>query len=477
MGGLAVAELIALIILVRLLSPAEFGLYAAALVVIQFSAIFEGFGVAPAIVQRPVLEESHLRVGFTLSLILSLSVAGIVWSAGPAIADLFRLPELAPVVRAACLVFLCHGVSMVAQAAAQRELRFRWLAGIDAFAFAAGFVFVGPLLAWFGLGVWALIGALLCQQFLRMLALVIGQPHPKRLLLERRAIADLLYFGGGFTLARVFNHLAGQADKVVVGRWLGAESLGLYAIASQLMTAPATIIGQTLDTVLFPTMALIQREPARLARAFRSAVALCALLVLPASVVVMAVTPELVQVLLGHGWENAVLPLQILVCGLLFRTSYKLSDSIARATGAVYARAWRQAVFAGAVAVGAFIGQHWGVPGAALGVVLAVVGNFLLMAQLSLRLAGLHWSDFAIAHLPGVALAATVGPGAWILAHTLRELHTSPLSLLIIVALTSAPVGVLLCWLAPKWFLGHDGRSVLQVLMTVAPAWLQRRPG
>ena len=67
MGALAVAEIVALLVMARLLSPNEFGLYAAALIVIKFSAIFESLGVAPAIVQRPSLEERHLRVGFTLS--------------------------------------------------------------------------------------------------------------------------------------------------------------------------------------------------------------------------------------------------------------------------------------------------------------------------------------------------------------------------------------------------------------------------
>src|SRR5262245_34710255 len=75
MGALALAELVALLVLARLLSSQEFGLYAAALVIIKFSAIFQGLGVAPAIVQRTVLEERHLRVGFTLSILLGLAVA------------------------------------------------------------------------------------------------------------------------------------------------------------------------------------------------------------------------------------------------------------------------------------------------------------------------------------------------------------------------------------------------------------------
>lgn len=478
MGALAVAEVVALLVLARLLSPNEFGLYAAALVVIKFSAIFEGLGVAPAIVQRPTLEDRHLRVGFTLSLLLSLTVAGLVWLMAPAIADALRLAELASVVRAACVVFLCQGFAMVAQACAQRALRFRWLAAVDACTFAAGFVVAGPVLALLGFGIWALVGALVIQHFLRMVMLLLGQPHPKRLMLERRAIGELLYFGGGFTLARICNYLASQVDRLVVGRWLGAETLGVYSLSSQLMTTPAVIVGQILDRVLFPTMALVQEEPARLARAYRSAVAACALVVLPVSVIVAIIAPELVFVLLGPGWDAVVAPLQILAAGMLFRTSYKLSDSISRATGVVYARAWRQAIFVIAVAMGAAIGQLWGVSGVALGVVAAVAGNFILMAHLSLRVTGMRWSEFVAAHVPGLALAGVIGAGGWIVADQLRQIHVTPLAFLLDVAIVAGAVALVSCWLLPSLFLGRDGQSMLRMLAAVAPAWLPfGRPG
>jgi O-antigen/teichoic acid export membrane protein len=471
MGALAVAELVALLVLARLLSPNEFGLYSAALIVIKFSAIFQGLGIAPAIVQRPVLEERHLRVGFTLSCLLGLAVSALVWVMAPAFADLLRLAELAPVVRAICFVFLFQGLSMVAQASAQRALRFRWLALVDACAFAAGYVVAGPILAWLGFGIWALVGAFLIQQIISMITLIAGQPHPMWPLLERRAIVELLYFGSGFTIARVCNYLATQADRLVVGRWLGADALGLYGLSSQLMTTPAVIVGQILDRVLFPTMALVQAEPARLARAYRSAISGCALLVLPASVVVAIVAPELVLVILGRGWEGVVAPLQILAFSMLFRTSYKLSDSVSRATGTVYARAWRQAVFTVGVFVGSLIGQLWGVEGVAFGVSVAFAVNFFLMAQLSLRVTEMTWSEFVGAHLPGLALAGVVGTGVWALVEWLRELQLPALPLLIDTALLASAGSLLLCWVLPSLFLGRDGISLLRLLAAVAPAW------
>ena len=478
MGALAVAELVALLVLARLLSPNEFGLYSAALIVIKFSAIFQGLGIAPAIVQRPVLEARHLRVGYTLSLLLGLVVSALVWAIAPDIASLLRLPDLTPVVRAICLVFLFQGASTVALAAAQRALRFRWLALVDAIAFAVGYVVVAPVLALLGFGIWALVAALLVQQLFRTIVLLAGQPHPMRPLLERSAIVELLYFGSGFTIARVCNYLATQVDRLVVGRYLGADALGVYGLSSQLMTTPAVIVGQVLDRVLFPTMALVQEEPIRLARAYRSAVAGCALLVLPASVVVAIVAPELVRAILGRGWEGVVAPLQILAFSMLFRTSYKLSDSVSRATGTVYARAWRQAVFTVGVFVGAIIGQFWGVEGVAFGVGLAFGANFLLMAQLSLRVTAMTWSEFFMAHVPGLALAGTLGIGIWTLVEWLRELRLPPLPLLLDTALLASAGSLLLCWILPSLFLGREGLSLLRLLAAVAPAWPQfRRQG
>jgi len=474
-GAQETMQVIALVVLARLLMPPEFGLFAATMVVVGFSSIFSGLGVGPAIVQRTELENRHLRVGFTLSVLLSLVVGGLILVGAPALASFFRLPELAPVMRVASLVFACQGLSMVAQALTQRALRFRWLAAVDSGAFAAGFVVGGPLLAWLGFGVWALIGALLIQQVLRMVLLLGGQPHPKRPQFDLQTIRELAYFGGGFTLGRIGNYLAGQADKLVVGRWLGAQTLGLYALAFQLVTAPPILVGKVLDRVLFPTMALVQLEPARLARAYRSGVAVCALFILPVSIVVMILAPEIVEVLLGAKWAGVAGPLQILAVGMLFRTSYKISDSVARATGAVYARAWRQGAYAVAIVAGSLIGQHWGASGVALGVVAAVAINFIMMAQLSLRLTGMRWSAFAAAHVPGFALAVALGATTWFLAGSLRELHVAPILLLIVVALTALATTLLLWRHLPMIFLGSDGQTLVRALATFAPVPLQHR--
>ncbi|NUN24154.1 MAG: oligosaccharide flippase family protein, partial [Candidatus Jettenia caeni] len=268
--------MLVLAILARLLTPKDFGIVSAAMVVVRLSEVFAQIGIGPAIVQRQDLKTVHLRTGFTISCLSGLSLTGLISSLAPQISVFFHMEELIPVIRGVSLVFLFQGISLVAESLLQRELQFRWLAIIQSLSYAVGYGIVGISLAFLGFGVWSLVIAYLSQMAFKSIFLLKVKPHPKRLALERRAIAELMYFGGGFTLARIGNAIAGQGDYLVVGRWLGANALGLYSRAYQLMTIPAMLFAKILDTVLFPAMAQIQTQPERLRVAYRRGVALIA---------------------------------------------------------------------------------------------------------------------------------------------------------------------------------------------------------
>ena len=481
-GGQGLLQLVAILFLARLLTPQEFGLFAAAMVVAGFSAIFAEIGIAAAIVQRPELESRHIRSGFTVAMLMSLVVGPGVYFSADMIAAFFKIPELADVVRLMSIGFPLQSISAVAQSLALRKFRFTWLAMVDASAFAFGFVVVAPILTLLDFGVYALVAAYLTQQVVRTVVLLYGSPHEMKPMFERRAVGELLYFGAGFSVAKVTNYFATQADYLVVGRWLGPTALGHYSYAYQLMASPATLFGQILDRVLFPTMASVQHEPERLLRAYRSGVFVCSIVILPISMVIAAIAPELVLILLGPVWADVAVPLRILAFGMLFRTSYKISDTIVRATGAVYARAWRQGVFAAAVLLGALAGQYWGIAGVAVGVVLALAVNFTLMAQLSLRLSGMVWSAFVQLHFAGLVLAAILGGCSLAVATWLRAIDAGPYGVVAGSTLVAVVILPFLIWARPQLFLGPDREHLLRMLAKVAPsrmkggiALLQRR--
>ena len=473
-GSQAVLQIVALIVLARLLSPDAFGLYSAALVVGGFCTIFSGLGVSPAIVQRPVIEDRHVRCGFTLSVLMGVATGALVFLSADRIAAFFGMPPLADLVRLMAFGFPLQGISAVAESMALRGFRFRGLALNDALSFGFGYVVLAPVLTLFGYGVYALAWAYLGQQIVRAGALLVWQRHAKAPYLDLRTVRELIWFGAGYTLAKTFNYAATQADNLVVGRWLGAAALGLYAHAYQLIAAPAQLFGQMLDRVLFPTMASIQSEPARLSRAYRGGVFLCAVVMLPAGAVIAVLAPEIVLLLLGPDWADVAVPLRILAFGLLFRTSYKISDTVVRATGAVYQRAWRQAIFAAAVFGFALIGQGWGLGGVALGTTAALGLVFLMMAQLSLRLTGMTWRAFGAAHVPGLILGAFVGAACLGAADLLRGEGTGALGIVTGGSLAAAGAAMILTAIRPQFFLGPEGERLIATVRSRTPSLFRR---
>jgi O-antigen/teichoic acid export membrane protein len=465
----AVLQLLVLAVLARLVSPSEFGVLTAALVVVNFSGIVSQLGMGPALVQRPELEARHIRTAFVVSVALGLVLALGLWLVAPAAADFFHSERVAGVLRALAWIFPLQGLGIVAESLARRELRFRWLAMLDVKAYVVGYGMVGVPLALLGAGVWALVAAEITDIVVRTGILLRDRPPPRRLLPETRALRELFRFGSGLTIGKLANFLALQGDNVVVGRTLGPAALGVYGRAFHLMSAPVVTLGAVLDHALFPTMARVQHDLPRLAAAYRRGVALVTVAVLPASIVLLLLAPEFVGVLLGPQWTDAVLPFQILALGMVLRTAGKMGDALARATGAVYRRAWRQVLYAALVIGGAWVGRRWGVPGVAVAAMLALLVNYILMTHLSLRLTGSDWWTLALAQAPAVALTAILAGVTWLVASVLREHAAGPLGTLLVSSGAAGATALGLARMAPNLFLGQDVLWMIDTLRSMRP--------
>jgi PST family polysaccharide transporter len=466
-GVQAVLRIASVVTLARLLTAEEFGVMGAALVVTGLSTLFSQLGMGPALVQRPDLEDRHVRTAFAVSMVLSIVLAGGVLLSAPAISALFRFESLESVLRAVALLFPINGLSVVAISLLKRNLKFSVIAIVNAASYAVGYVAVGISLAVLGFGVWALVYAHVARASIATIAILILQPHSKRPEFEYRAFSELMKFGGGFTISRLFNYSANQGDYVVAGRWLGEAALGIYTRAYQLLVFPVNLFASVLDDVLFPSMALVQGDISRLWAAFRRGAATIALVFLPLSVFATILAPEIVMIALGSEWMEVVAPFRILAVGMFFRAGYKVSNSVSRAVGAVYRQAWRQGVFAAAVFAGSWFGQRYGeLNGLALGVLGALIVNFIMMNRLSLALVGETWRSFLTAHLGGLRAAvltlvivlATVSP--------LRRFDVPDLVVLLAASLTMTLGAVTAGRLRPA-ILGPDGIWIVGTIRRV----------
>lgn len=460
-GGQSILQIVVLIILARLLAPAEFGVASATMVVSGLGIVFSKLGIGQSIIQRATLEPAHIESGFILSTLLGVALGSMVFLGAGPIADAFRMPQLVPYVQLIALTFPVVGLGIVAESLLTRELRFRALAVVELLSYLLGYGVVAVVLALLGYGALALVLGSVARLALRTALIIYAHPHPVGLRLSPRESREMLYFGGGQTLARIGNFIALEGDNFVAGRWLGAEALGLYSRAYKFAMLPAIVVASALDRVLFPAMARFQHDPIFLWGWFRRGSVGLAIAISPVSAVAFVLAPEIIDVVLGPAWMAMVLPFQVLCLGGPFRASCRMSDSLARAMGAVYRRAWRQGIYAGCVIGAAWIGQHAGIAGIAASVLCALIINFVLMTQLSFSLVSGSWRVFSVSHWPALVVSLVFVLPALGLATLLRSLHYSPILVLFGVGAGMLITALVLVVWKPRALLGEDGLWLL----------------
>ncbi len=391
-NALAMAlRLLFLALLARLLNPADFGLAALGATFATFASLFSDAGISNTLVQRTQLDKEHINTAFSFSLGLGLACFLLTILISGRMEILFKMPRLEAVLDVMSLSFVLQALCVVPRALLRRQMKFRTLAIVDFLAFNVGYGITACILAWLHFGVWALIIGITVNNAFAAGLLYVLAPHELSVRIHRLAFKEIIGTSSGFSIAAAANLVALQADNLIVGRFLGAEALGYYSRAYQLMTIPANALGQVTSYVVFPVLSYIQNDRSRLQRAFIRGTLLSAWVGLPASVLVTIYSPEIVQVLFGHKWLPITGVLGILALGTYFRLGYKLPSTMLQASGFVGTSAIIQCIYAGCVVIGALISVRFGLEALA-GCILVSVGIVFLLA---------NYQAAKVLHIPG----------------------------------------------------------------------------
>jgi PST family polysaccharide transporter len=468
-GARAGLSAVVIAILARLLSPSDFGLIAAANIVIGFADIFAYFGIGSALIQGESTEQAHVATGFTACILTSIGVALLTFFLSPLIAQVLNMAELERILRVLCILFPINSVSAICASILQREFNYRKLAVADITAYLIGYGCTGVLLAYLGFGVWALVFAGLGLSLLKASILFSLQPHPLGLTLNRHSLKKLVFYGGGFTVANIFNFTALSADNLIVGRILGAGALGIYSRAFSMMDTTNGLLGGVLNAVFFPAVARIQNDRQQLAGALRRGLTLSGVVFLPVCVASIILAPELVRILLGPKWTGVVLPFRILAAGMYFRLGFITSEILARGSGRVYSNAWRQGLYALLVVLAAWNGCRWGVTGVAFFVTIVIILNFFAMLQLALKITGLSVKRISREACKSCFIAGIIGLEIYCIAHFCREMNVSAVLCVLLSTIFASATFLTLLVKRTDFVFGEDGNWVLKQLDTYLP--------
>jgi PST family polysaccharide transporter len=411
-GRQAVSFLV-FVVLARLLTPGDLGLFALILVFYAVMQCLVDDGIGETLVQRAALDPAHLSTAFWTNLGIAVLVAGLGAGGAALVAQAIGQPALTPLVAAQGLVLVTSAMGGVHQALLRRELRFRDLAMRTWTAIVlAGLVGVSAALA--GWGIWALFAQQLTERTVSTLMLWRAGGWRPALHWSPRHARDL----AGYTLRTVASRLVivgyNQVDRLVIAALLGSALLGHYALATRITDTLTTALIISMSTAAFSAFARIQDSPEHLRRAYHGTLQAMMLVVAPAFLGLAAVAPTLVATLFGARWVEAGPALALLALTGLPILIMSICGVVLRATG-------RPGLFLVLVASGAVgnlaaavVGARWGLSGVAGGMALRQYLFVPVMLWLGWRCVGASpWRVLAdmVPALAGVAvmLAAVLG--------------------------------------------------------------------
>jgi teichuronic acid exporter len=396
-GGHLVGQVIswlATLLVIRLLSSADFGLMAMAGVLPGVLLLLADLGLGAAAIQSAELNHNQLR-GIA-GLVYSSNLAGclIVLVSAPWVADFFGEPRLGPILRVLSFNFLLVAVYTLPQAQLIRRFDFKTKARIDLWSLFLGTI-ASLALAWMGAGVWALVGALFVQHLVRAVAYNIVAPVlvlPGQLGEGGRALAR---FGALVSVDRLLFYLHSQMDILIGGRALGKESIGIYAIALSLATIPLDKVLPVATQVSFAAFSRIQNDSERVQRNVLRALQVVALVCFPAFLGLAAVAPDFVPLVLGERWMNLVVPVQLLCLVLPFKAVGAVFPPALFGIGRPQMNVANLLISLTIMPIALLIGVRYGVTGLCLAWVIAFPLIFIEVFRRSLKALGVSIREAA----------------------------------------------------------------------------------
>jgi PST family polysaccharide transporter len=288
-------------ILARLLSPAEFGYIAMATVITEFAGLFGAFGFTNVLVQRRVITRLQLDTVFWATLAIGTLLAVVVFVSSFFAEWLFADPQVGPLLQVLSLTFVLNSLVAVPWVVLSRLMRFGaefWLQlGIVAIRTAAAVIS-----AYAGFGVWSLVIGALVGGLAGVVVNFARVPFLPRFRFHLPLLTTTWRTSGSYLGSSVLYYINMNLDLMLIGRQLGATSLGFYQNARSLTDEIRARIAMPIQHVLFPAFSAVQGDRARFQSLVMRAGRLLAAIVIPVGVGVSANASELVRVLYGEKW-------------------------------------------------------------------------------------------------------------------------------------------------------------------------------
>ena len=316
-GGAQGIQFIIQIILARLLLPKDFGMIAIVMVFISLANVFVQGGLNNALVQKKDSDSEDFSSVLFVSLAMAIVLYGIIFTSAPYISQFYADARLTSVLRVLSLVLFLGAFNSIQNAYVQKYMLFKVLFYSS---LVAGIVSgtVGIILAYSGLGVWALVTQHILSQFIVSIVLWFTVKWRPVFDFSASRVKVLFSFGWKLLVSNLIHMIYMDLRTLIIGRMYSSTMLGYYNRGENFPKIIVRNLDGSLQSVMFPTFAAHQDNKKRLKEMVRRTVVTSSFLVFPAMIGLIVIAEPLVIILLTDKWLPAVPFLQIFAVSYLF---------------------------------------------------------------------------------------------------------------------------------------------------------------
>ncbi|PIV92160.1 MAG: lipopolysaccharide biosynthesis protein [Gallionellales bacterium CG_4_10_14_3_um_filter_54_96] len=369
------------IIVVRFISTHDYGLNAMLEAPMGLLFLLSTFGLDMALVRVKNVSNDELRSVFGWLLVVNGLLFLAYFFGGTLLAAYFKEPRLELLSRALAFVFLLVPFRVIPDALLDRELKFKLKASAELISSVVTTV-VTLILAVMGAGIWALVDGMLVNRFLLAVLLMSLQPWIVKPSFKFSIARGMIAFGGTMALATAVATVGNMLPVWIAGPKLGAETLGVFAVAMSFALLPLTKIMPVLIPIIFPAFAKFQGQPVAVAHYLEKTLEISSLVLLPVMVGMACVAEEFVMVVLGEQWELTVVPLALLSLVVPFRAVASLLRQVLGGIGFARTTLISVVIYLLIFLPLVMLGSNYGI----LGVVLAVIVTEPIVTLATIRL-------------------------------------------------------------------------------------------
>jgi O-antigen/teichoic acid export membrane protein len=319
-------------VMARLLSKSELGIFALLNSFMNFGNMLGDGGMGDALLQRKEIEKQHVNAAFFSSMVLAFVIYGSVFLLAPWAADFYKEPQLSSSLRIFSLIFLFAAMYSTSFAQLQRKFAFKKIFVADGIMLLLSNV-LGIILAYYGFGVMSLVWSQIFYFGAEMLVLWFYAPIPLKLGFKKQHWKDLIGYGTGLTLIRFNTYIVNFGIILEVGKLVSAAVLGVFDRSFRIMNIPQRFLYDMVQRVMMPAMVKKNDGQKGTFNVFAKTLSLIISGLLPLTVFLILFSKQIVLILLGKKWLEAVPLLQIFFLNLPLRTTASLGDTLMRVHG------------------------------------------------------------------------------------------------------------------------------------------------